>query len=541
MLNKDVDNNKRDRLKMSNNSEINATSIQKLQLNNYQKNNYPDSKSMNEDKMPKKIFLIKPVMKLKPKYQKKFMENNKDKNKINDIKEKNNNIEFKETMIYNNKYIHNINDLEKMSQTYKSNSKLNDNTSQDNESTSSETKSKSKSKTSLLTYKTILDKENEKEREKEREGEKQSKKIKKIEIYNNKNKDKNYLKLNFDSSILEKTYNNEDIKNILKSKIGLVNLGNTCFMNTCLQNLIHSEYFIKLLFSKINLISKKTPITYNFIKLCLKLKDSCMAISPDDFKNIFSNKHRMFRGFRQHDTQEFCRILLEDMNQELNEIKEPAPYKELSTTGKSKLVCNEEFDETFKKRENSLIMECFYSQIINIFKCKCGFETYSFEKILDFPLLFKEDCNKIKLTELLDDYFKKEKIKFETKCEKCKKKEEHIKSIYFSQPPNILILSLQRRNERTRRKNNAKIKFPEKLDIGKYIDKECGHKDENEYILYGIGNHLGDMNFGHYYAYIKLAKEGWFEYNDSKVNGCSDVEKSFPSAYILFYKKNEKS
>ena len=121
MINKDADNNKRDRLKMSNNSKINTTSIQKLQLTNYQKNNYPDSKSMNEDKMAKKIHLIKPVMKLKPKYQKKYMANNKEKNKITDLKEKNSNIGFKETMIYNNKYIHNINDLEKMSQTYKSN------------------------------------------------------------------------------------------------------------------------------------------------------------------------------------------------------------------------------------------------------------------------------------------------------------------------------------------------------------------------------------------------------------------------------------
>ena len=528
MLNKDVDNNKREKLKSSNNSEINDTNKTKYQLHNYLKKDLEDSSDLEEHKKPKKIRLAAlPEMKTKEKYKKSQKENNSDKNQIIDFKERNNK-KFDKTMIYNKKYIQNLDDIEKMSQTKKGY----DNISQDNESTSSEAISKSNA--GLTKYKIMFDKVKEKERDKEKENERE-----KIKIYKNKIKNKNDLNLNSDLSILQKSFNNDDIKKIIKNKIGFNNLGNTCFMNTCLQNLIHSEYFIKLLFSKLNLISKNTPITYYFIKLCIELKDNygISAISPNDFQNIFSKKHRMFRGFRQHDTQEFCRILLEDMNRELNEIKNPAPYKELSTMGKSKLICNEEFDKTFKERENSLIMECFYSQIINIFKCKCGFETYSFEKILDFPLLFKEDSKKIKLTELLDDYFKKEKIKFETRCESCKRKEEHIKTIYFSQPPNILIFSLQRRNERTGRKNDAYIKFPEILDIGKYIDKECGHKDENEYILYGIGNHLGDMNFGHYYAYIKLDGEGWFEYNDSRVNRNSEVEKSSRSAYVLFYKK----
>ena len=412
---------------------------------------------------------------------------------------------------------------------YKNNDiKISFNNELENESTSSEIKSKSK----ISLSNEYINKENQKIK-----SEKDKEKNKKIKISKKKFIKKDII--NYDLSILKIDINNNEISQILQSTIGFCNLGNTCFMNTCLQNLIHSEFFIKLLFSKKHLISKKTPITYQFFKLCIDLLDNKSIISPNNFKEQFSIKHSMFRGFKQHDTQEFCRILLEDMNQELNEIESPAPYKELSTLNKTKLECNQEFDVTFKKREKSLIIECFYSQIINIFKCKCGFETFSFEKILDFPLLFHKGNKKINLKELLDEYFKKEKIKFETKCEKCHKKEEHMKIVKFSQPPNILILSLQRRNERTGRKNNAEVSFPEKLDIHDYIDEDCGYQNENKYILYGIGNHLGDMDFGHYFAYIKLNGYNWYEFNDSKVCPYLKIDKSSSSAYVLFYKKIE--
>lgn len=78
-------------------------------------------------------------------------------------------------------------------------------------------------------------------------------------------------------------------------------------------------------------------------------------------------------------------------------------------------------------------MDCFYSQIINIFKCECGFETYSFQKVLDFPLLLpKRSDSKVTIKELLDEFFETEEIKFETKCEKCHKKTNHEKKIKFS-------------------------------------------------------------------------------------------------------------
>ena len=381
----------------------------------------------------------------------------------------------------------------------------------------------------------------EKEEKEKREKEEKEKKVKekkeldKLKEYKNKTTNETS---NNETKEEKEENNSSDVSSVTKSKIGLRNLGNTCFMNTCLQNLIHSEFFIIKLFAKSFLISSKAKISKQFYSLCKEVS-SCVstACSPYDFKSAFGSKHSMFSGYAQHDTQEFCRILLEDMNSELNEVLHPAPYKELSTLNKSKTECNKEFDEVFRKRENSLIMDVFYGQLINIFKCECDFETYSFEKILDLPLLLPKQKSSIDIKDLLDEYFDSERIKFETKCEKCKKKEWHTKVIKISQPPNILILSLQRQNPRTGTKNNSYVDFSDELDMSVYLDHECWNKNDAKYSLYGIGNHSGSINFGHYYAYIKI-NNSWYSFNDSSVSPHSKGENNSSSeAYILFYKK----
>ena len=412
--------------------------------------------------------------------------------------------------------------------------------------------------------KELLKKEKEKEerakKEKEEEIKREEERIKKKEEKRKKEKrerkekEENDLKnlpleSNFSSSSNSSLDTN--VLKIITSKIGLKNLGNTCYMNTCLQNLIHSEYFIQNLFKYKSLISfdvnSDTPISKEFFKICEKYisLNDYDSYSPSYFKSEFGDKHRNFSGYGQQDTQEFCRILLEDMNKELNTVKVKIPYKELDTKNKSKIQCDKEFDDFFRKRENSFIMDVFYGQIINIFQCKyrdknnynayCNQETYSFEKIMDLPLLLPKKMGSLNIDDLLDNYFEKMDIEFETKCEKCGRKSRHEKQMKFSHPPNILILSLQRIDRGG--KNEVEVNFPNELDLNKYIDNEI-YKDNTKYTLYGIGNHSGSINFGHYYAYIKLNDKNWYEYNDSHVSSYSSTI-SKRSAYILFYKKNK--
>ncbi len=365
----------------------------------------------------------------------------------------------------------------------------------------------------------------------------------KMNDYYNNQREKNYFSsITKDNENKNNNTNNSNFDQIANqittSKIGLQNLGNTCYMNTTLQILIHTVNFIHRFYQEQNRVETRTPISKKLYELILQFIKTSYALSPKEFKTTFSQRHRQFSGNDQCDTQEFCRILLEDMNYELNEVKNKSEYKELSTDGKTKKQCDKEFDILFKSRENSIIIDTFYGQIINIFTCKCNYETYSFQKVLDLPLLLPDGDKPISLNKLLDEYFEGDSIQFSSKCKKCGKKTEHKKEIRISQPSNVLILSFQRINERTQKKNVSEIKFSEKLSLKKYVDSDCGFYNESQYELFGIIFHKGKINFGHYFTYIKIDERDWYEFNDSKVTYIGrEINTTSSSVYALFYQK----
>jgi len=115
---------------------------------------------------------------------------------------------------------------------------------------------------------------------------------------------------------------------------------------------------------------KKDTTSYLFYNLLNKIASNSQSISPSDFKSFFSKKHKLFSGYSQHDSQEFLRHLLEDMTLEMNRVKAIPAYKELITKGKNKLQINEEFDNLYAKRENSVVNDVFQGQFCNTFECE---------------------------------------------------------------------------------------------------------------------------------------------------------------------------
>jgi ubiquitin carboxyl-terminal hydrolase 8 len=56
------------------------------------------------------------------------------------------------------------------------------------------------------------------------------------------------------------------------------------------------------------------------------------------------------------------------------------------------------------------------------------------------------------------------------------------------------------------------------------------------YKLYGVSNHYGTMEGGHYTAYCKnTAYSKWYKFDDHEVNEISSSDVSSGAAYILFY------
>ena len=339
----------------------------------------------------------------------------------------------------------------------------------------------------------------------------------------------------------------DDYNHIYLRGIGIINLGNTCFINSCLQVLIHCKLFIQNFFNKSNIIKKESnPISYQFLLICIAILDvksnEERYIDISHFKEAFGKKHSSFNGFSQNDSQEFCRVFLDDLSTELNEAKNKNIYKALTNPQrKSKIDRDKEFDFNFKEREKSIITDLFYSQIITTFTCECGSEIYSFQKILDFPLLLPENNDKININDLLKIYFKNEIIDFETKCEKCHQIRKHKKTLRISRPPEILILSFQRINETTKQKNQCQIVFKPELNINEYIDHDCGFDQESEYKLFAVINHQGEIDCGHYFSYIQpMGSNKWYESNDSFVREIKvSITTVYKEAYVLFFIKKK--
>jgi ubiquitin C-terminal hydrolase len=63
-------------------------------------------------------------------------------------------------------------------------------------------------------------------------------------------------------------------------------------------------------------------------------------------------------------------------------------------------------------------------------------------------------------------------------------------------------------------------------------------KSNSKYDLYGVIQHFGSINDGHYTAMCKN-QDNWIDYNDSRIDFVKDNNPISQNAYILFYKSKD--
>ena len=122
--------------------------------------------------------------------------------------------------------------------------------------------------------------------------------------------------------------------------------------------------------------------------------------------------------------------------------------------------------------------------------------------------------------------------------DKTNKKEVGEKRILFFQLPEILVITLKRFSNNGR-KNNKLINFPlTDLNLEEFM---IGY-DKKSYLydLYGISNHSGGVQGGHYTSYVKMEDDKWYHFNDTlvqKVNNTNELKSQ--KAYCFFYRKKK--
>uniref|UniRef100_H3B5N2 ubiquitinyl hydrolase 1 n=1 Tax=Latimeria chalumnae TaxID=7897 RepID=H3B5N2_LATCH len=194
----------------------------------------------------------------------------------------------------------------------------------------------------------------------------------------------------------EHTEEEEEKKVCLPGFTGLVNLGNTCFMNSVIQSLSNTrelrDYFHDRSFeTEINYsnpLGTGGRLAIGFAVLLRALwKGTHHAFQPSKLKAIVASKASQFTGYVQHDAQEFMAFLLDGLHEDLNRIQNK-PYTEtLDSDGRPDEVVAEEAWQRHKMRNDSFIVDLFQGQYKSKLHCPvCSKVSITFDPFLYLPV-----------------------------------------------------------------------------------------------------------------------------------------------------------
>ena len=183
---------------------------------------------------------------------------------------------------------------------------------------------------------------------------------------------------------------------------GLSNLGNTCFMNSALQCLSNTPDLTNFFVSDKYLedINEDNPLG-NGGEIARVYGELIKAIwsgyhnniPPREFKISVGRFAPQFSGFSQHDCQELMSFLLDGLHEDLNRVKKK-PYIE-NRDGIDQRPDEEvakEAWENYKKRNDSIIVDTFHSQLKSTLVCPdCALVSITFDPFcyLTLPLPYK--------------------------------------------------------------------------------------------------------------------------------------------------------
>lgn len=334
-----------------------------------------------------------------------------------------------------------------------------------------------------------------------------------------------------------------------KGYVGLANLGQTCFLNSCIQVLNHIYEFHDLLdnVKHVNKEKVDTTIFNEWIELRNLMWSGAGTLSPNKFvyhiQQIARQKNRdIFTGWVQNDITEFLLFLIECIH---NSISRHIALKINGTpknsVDKLAITCYELLQSIYTK-EYSEIMDLFYGIYVTMITDPTNNIIHSIKPehffVLDLQIFTGNRLN-TNIYECFDLFTMPESMSGENAWfnETTGQKEDILRGVSFWSFPKILVITLKRFSPDGSQKLNNIIQFPlENLDLSKYVK---GYQPTSYvYDLFGVCNHMGGVSGGHYTSFVKNATNQWIHYNDSSIELVQNPEIMIsPSAYCLFYRK----
>eukprot|EP00835_Amoeboradix_gromovi_P000587 NODE_21_length_38511_cov_0.503306.p5 type:complete len:825 gc:universal NODE_21_length_38511_cov_0.503306:34632-37106(+) len=289
--------------------------------------------------------------------------------------------------------------------------------------------------------------------------------------------------------------------------IGLNNQGATCYLNSLLQSL----YITNIFHFHVNTIDTLNHNPNNSVALALqrlfyKMQISNTAANTNELTSSFG--WHSFEAFQQHDIQELLRVLQDHLEEEL-----------------------------IKLNKSNFIRSIFGGTLRSYIKCiNIDYTSDQFNPFYDLQLQVKNNSN---LDNAFKHYLIQETLDGDNQYSYNNEKHDAIKGLSLYEFPLVLHLQLCRFeydfNNDCMVKLNDYFEYPPVLNVFEYLDANSPQRiqclnqfnasstsespqDEPQllYDLYTVMVHAGDVNHGHYYAYIKV-DDVWYKCDDELV------------------------
>jgi ubiquitin carboxyl-terminal hydrolase 8 len=329
---------------------------------------------------------------------------------------------------------------------------------------------------------------------------------------------------------------------------GLSNLGNTCFMNSCMQLLSHTYELNNVLDTYLSQKRSKCHILSEWNELRLKLWSGCRSTQPDMFVKAVHSvakddpREFGFATFTQNDAMEFLLFMLETFHAAMSrEVVMKMQGNASTAQDKMAVVCFDKIKALYEK-DYSDIWSIFGSVHVSQIATTDGTNILSNtpEALYTLSVSLPTHIKYPTLIDCIDDYTSVETLDGENGVinEATGVKEDVTKTVRFWSLPKILIVDIKRFNSSNRKKQTP-LDFPlSGLDLSEYV---VGYRS-NQYVydLFGVCNHSGGVMGGHYTSFIKPVGGSWYHFNDMLVSPIDETKIVTPKAYCLFYRKREK-
>ncbi|KAF9558847.1 cysteine proteinase [Agrocybe pediades] len=317
---------------------------------------------------------------------------------------------------------------------------------------------------------------------------------------------------------------------------GLLNLGQTCYMNVVLQCFVHNpllrNYFLS---DKHNTKQCKLEncACCEMDKLFTEIySDDPAPFGPISFLATTWKASAELSGYKQQDAHEFFMANLNHIHS--------------TSRGSTNIDCN------------CIIHSTFSGSLQSEVTCdRCGNTTPTNDPVLDISLELKakvgDPTSGDTLAACLRRFTQPERLGREYSCAKCvKPSPEATKRFSFQKLPPVLAFQFKRFEHKTNDKSSARkidtpIRFPATLNMapyttqvlkegGKEILSYSGREGMCEYDLFAVINHDGQIDNGHYTNYARFNYE-WYRFDDDKVIPSSLAACLNSNAYMCFYVK----